>query len=64
LVSRNKKKKIYRSIIRPAVMYGAETWCVVANDMNSLEVWEIKVLRKMYGPLCETESGRSGIILN
>jgi hypothetical protein len=34
-------------------MYGAETWCLAANDRNSLEVWERKVLRKIYGHVCE-----------
>jgi hypothetical protein len=53
LVSRNTKKRIYRSIIRPIVMYDAETCCLAANDRNSLEVWERKVLRKIYGPVCE-----------
>jgi hypothetical protein len=36
LVSRSTKKRIYRSIIRPVVMYGAETWCIAANDRNKL----------------------------
>jgi hypothetical protein len=53
LVSRNTNRTIYRSIIRPVVMSGAETWCLAANDRNSLEVWERKVLRKIYGPVCE-----------
>jgi hypothetical protein len=48
LVLRNTKKRVYRSIIRPTVMYGAETWCLVANDRNSLEVWERKVPSKIY----------------
>jgi hypothetical protein len=47
------KKKIYRSIIRPTVMYGVATWCRAANNRNSLEVWERKVLRKIYGHVCE-----------
>jgi hypothetical protein len=53
LVSRNTKKRIYRSIIRPVVMYGVETWCIAASDRNSLEVWERKVLKKIYGLVCE-----------
>jgi hypothetical protein len=39
-------------------MYGAETWCLAANDRNSLEVWERKVLRKIYGPVCENGEWR------
>jgi hypothetical protein len=58
LVSRNTKKRIYRSIITPVVMYGAETWCLAANDRNSLKVWEREVLRKLYGPVCENGEWR------
>jgi hypothetical protein len=58
LVSRNTKKRIYRSITRPVVKYGAETWCLAANDRNSLEVWKRKVLRKIYGPVCENGEWR------
>jgi hypothetical protein len=52
------KKRIYRSIIRPVVTYGAETWYLTAKDRNNLEVWERKVLRKIYGPLCENGEWR------
>jgi hypothetical protein len=58
LVSRNTKKRICRSIIRPIVMYGAETWRLAANDRNSLEVWERKGLRKIDGPVCENGEWR------
>jgi hypothetical protein len=58
LASRNTKKKIYRSIIRPLVAYGAETWRLAANDGNSLEVWERKVLMKIYGLVCENAEWR------
>jgi hypothetical protein len=50
---KKKKKGIYRSIIRPTVMYGVATWCLAANNRNSLQVWERKVLRKIYGHVCE-----------
>jgi hypothetical protein len=39
-------------------MYGAETWCLAANDRNSLEVWDRKVFRKTYGIVCENEEWR------
>jgi hypothetical protein len=39
-------------------MYGAETWCLAAIDRNSLEVWERKVFRKIYGPVCENREWR------
>jgi hypothetical protein len=58
LVSRNTKKRIYRSVTRPVVKNGAETWCLAANDRNSLEVRKSKVLRKIYGPVCENGEWR------
>jgi hypothetical protein len=42
---------MYRTIIRPVVTCGSETWCLTANDETSLRIWERKVLRKIYGPL-------------
>jgi hypothetical protein len=38
---------LYRTIIRPVVTYGSETWCLTANDERSLRTWE----RKIYGPV-------------
>jgi hypothetical protein len=42
---------MYRTIIRPVVTYGSETWCLTANDERSLRTWERKVLTKIYGPV-------------
>jgi hypothetical protein len=33
------------------VTYGSETWCLTANDERSIQTWERKVLRKIYGPV-------------
>jgi hypothetical protein len=42
---------MYRTIIRPVVTYGSETWHLAANDGRGLRTWERKVLRKTYGPV-------------
>jgi hypothetical protein len=44
---------MYRTIIRPVVTCGSETWCLTANDKRSLRTWERKVLRKIYGPVSD-----------
>jgi hypothetical protein len=49
-VARNTKVRMYRTIIRPVVTYGSETWCLTANDERSLRTWERKVLGKICGP--------------
>jgi hypothetical protein len=44
------KLQIYKSIIRPIVTYGCETWAMTVTEQNSLLVFERRVLRKNYGP--------------
>jgi hypothetical protein len=34
LLSRHSKVKLYKTLIRPAVTYGAETWTMSAADEN------------------------------
>jgi hypothetical protein len=36
-------------------MYDSEVWTLSKSDENTLEIWEMKILRKIYGPV--TESG-------
>jgi hypothetical protein len=51
LISRGTKIRIYRTVIQPTVMYGAETWVLTNADENALNIWERKILRKIYGPV-------------
>ena len=44
------KLQIYKSIIRPTVTYGHETWTMSITEQNRLLVFEGRVLRKIYGP--------------
>ena len=41
------KLQIYKSIIRPAVTYGCETWAMTVTEQNRLLVFERRVLRKI-----------------
>jgi hypothetical protein len=50
-VERNIKVRMYRTIIRPVVTCGSETWCLTDDDDRSLRTWERKVSRKIYGPV-------------
>ncbi|CAK1594062.1 unnamed protein product [Parnassius mnemosyne] len=43
------KGKIYKSIIRPVVMYGSECWAVKKKDENRLHANEMRMLRWMCG---------------
>ena len=43
------KGKVYRTVVRPALMYGAETWALKKAQENKLEVAEMRMLRCMCG---------------
>jgi len=44
------KLQIYKSIIRPIVTFGCETWAMTVTEQNRLLIFEIRVPGKIYGP--------------
>ena len=52
-LTRTTKARIYRTVLRPVVLYGSETWVMTAREELMLNTWERKVLRRIYGPVCE-----------
>jgi len=50
LVSRRSKLKLYQTVIRPVVVYGCETWVLKENIIQKLSVFEMKILRRIFGP--------------
>jgi hypothetical protein len=52
-VSRIVKIKIYKTILKPIVMFGCEAWSMTEKDKARLNTWERKILRKVYGPVTE-----------
>jgi hypothetical protein len=50
-VSRIVKIKIYKTILKPIVMFGCEARSITENDRTRLNMWERKILRKVYGPV-------------
>jgi hypothetical protein len=50
--------KLYCSVIRPVVTYACETWILKETITNRLMVFEIKILRKIFGPTYENGSWR------
>jgi hypothetical protein len=51
LLSRHTKLKLYKTLIRPVVTYGAKMWTITLADENSLQIFERNILQKIYGPL-------------
>jgi hypothetical protein len=53
LISQSIKICLYKTIIRPVVTYGAETWTVTSKMEKMLMTWERKIMREIYGPTKE-----------
>ena len=58
-ISKRTKKVIYKTIIRPVVMYSSETWTMTKSIEALLNTWERKVLRKIYGAVQDLDGWRS-----
>lgn len=53
ILSRNTKLKVYKTVIRPVLLYGAETWIIDKSTEKKLITFENKVLRRIFGPTKE-----------
>jgi hypothetical protein len=53
ITSRTSKLQIHKTLIRPVVTYGAETWTLTLAEENALRRFERKVLRRVYGPVVD-----------
>ena len=58
-INRKPKVIIYKTLIKPVLMYGAETWVLSKADELRCGVFERKILRRIYGPICEGATWRS-----
>jgi hypothetical protein len=58
LLTRNIKLRLYLTLIRPIVTYGAETWAETENELQKLLIFERKILRKIYGPVKDQDNWR------
>jgi len=57
-ISQSIKIYLYKTIIRPVVTYGAETWTLTSKMEKMLMTWERKILRNIYGPTKENGQWR------
>ena len=46
---------MYQVLVRPVVIYVCETWALKENTKLKLQVFERKVLRRIYGPTKEND---------
>jgi len=49
------KLQIYRTLVRPVVTCGSESWTLSMEEERALAVFERKILRKICGPVKENE---------
>jgi hypothetical protein len=57
LLSKNLKIRIYKTLILPVVLYGCETWSLTLGEEHRLEVFENRVLRRIFGPKTDEVTG-------
>lgn len=57
-LSRKTKITLYKTLIIPVLLYGAEAWTMTQSDAAALGVFERKILRKIFGPICVGDAYR------
>jgi len=59
LLSRATKIRLYKTLIRPAVTYGAETWTVTKKEEQAVLIFEREIFRRIYGAKYEDGEWKS-----
>jgi hypothetical protein len=47
------KIRLYKTLIRPVIAYGSETWVMNKCDENIINIFERKILKKIFGAVRE-----------
>jgi hypothetical protein len=56
-LSTNLKIQMYKTLIRPIVLYAAETWSLRKAEETRIKVFERRIIRKIYGSCVDTNTG-------
>jgi sorting nexin-29 len=63
-VSIQNKVKLYKTLMRPVLAYGSETWVLSKSDEIILRVFERKILRAIFRPTNENGEWEQNIIMS
>ena len=58
ILSRATKFRLYKTVVRPIVMYGSETWSLTSKQESLLSCFERKIQRAISGPVHERDVWR------
>ena len=58
-LSRTTKIRLYKTLIRPVVTYGAETWKMTKKEEQALLIFKREIFRRMYVPKYEDGEWKS-----
>jgi len=50
MIFKKTEMKLYKTLIRPVVVYGSECWVLTENIKQKLLVFKRKILRRIFGP--------------
>jgi hypothetical protein len=56
-LSKNKQIEMYRTLNLPLVWYGCDTWSFTLRQINRIRLFEMRVLRRVFGPKREEITG-------
>jgi len=59
LLSRISKIILYKTLIRPVVLCGAEAWTLTKKAEQAVIIFERKIFRRIYGPKYENGERKS-----
>jgi hypothetical protein len=58
-INRGAKMQIYKTLIRPVVTYGCESWTMKKEDENILRRFERKIIRRIYSQVKQGREQRT-----
>jgi hypothetical protein len=58
------KYKLYKTLLRPVLIYGSQRWALIKYDEAKLKVFERKMLKNLYGLINRLAHGELDVTMN